>query len=285
MLIDDQSYKCIIHFFIMGLFSSKPTENIKASITSVIINDGLSDIENNQNPYGVARRLVEEILAYDYRSIPYSSQSWDESNLYYAAKSYDKKRLARYIDVSDIIPQRITVYYDNRCEPYERGWGLQGAAEGNHRELVDYFLFTNVPGHWGLEGAAEGNHRDLIDYLVGRGITNWGDGLCGAAKGNHRELVDWFIEKGANRVRDLNEALDYAALGGHADMCEYLISRGANEWNWGLTASTEGNHKQLIKIFMEKGANNLEYCLMVAKREGHKDLVKFFEDKLKIESV
>jgi len=99
------------------------------------------------------------------------------------------------------------------------------AAEGGHRDLVDFFIFKGADNwDFGMKGAARGGHRDLVDFFISKGADNWNRGMFGAAKGGHRDLVDFFISKGA---RDWNWAMQGASLGGHRDLVKFFISKGA----------------------------------------------------------
>ena len=74
--------------------------------------------------------------------------------------------------------------------------------------------------------AAEGGHRDLVDFFISKGANNWNMAMYYAAERGHRDLVDFFISKGAN---SLKLAMDYAEKAGHRDLVDFLISKGAKD--------------------------------------------------------
>ena len=52
--------------------------------------------------------------------------------------------------------------------------------------------------NYGMYGAAQGGHKELVDLFVKKGANYWNSGMRGAAEGGHKELVDLFVKKGAN---------------------------------------------------------------------------------------
>jgi len=44
-------------------------------------------------------------------------------------------------------------------------------------------------------GAAEGGHRDLVDFFISKGANDWNLAMYYAALGGHRDLVDFFKRK------------------------------------------------------------------------------------------
>ena len=78
---------------------------------------------------------------------------------------------------------------------------ISGAAEGGHKEIVDYILPSiddSTAWNAGLEHAARGGHRDLIQFFMDKGATAYNFAILGAIKGGHKDLVLYFI----NLVRD-----------------------------------------------------------------------------------
>ena len=75
-------------------------------------------------------------------------------------------------------------------------YGMRGAAEGGHKELIDLFIKKGA-NDWntGMWYAAEGSHKELVDLFIKRGANDWNNGMYGAAQGGHKELVQFFIKK------------------------------------------------------------------------------------------
>lgn len=228
-------------------------------LSELIIKDGLKDIANNENKYGVARLLLESILAYkNYR------------NLY-------EMIAAGYL-------------YTGRCDLNR---ALYYAGKGGHKNLVYYYIYDGYrrfnklhkrrrQGEWStaMYGAAVGGHKDLIDYCIANGANNWQDGLKGAAINGSKELVEFFISKGANNWSD---GLHGASVGGHLSLIYWFIDKGAVNLNIGLLGATKGGHLHLIEFFLSRVAvySSMSECLEDATYHGHLHLVKFFMNQYK----
>jgi hypothetical protein len=78
-------------------------------------------------------------------------------------------------------------------------------------DLIEYTILKDdeislkVKAKYGMHGAANGGHKDLIDYFISKGADDWNAGLRGAAGGNHKDLVEFFISKGADDFDDTAE--------------------------------------------------------------------------------
>jgi hypothetical protein len=46
-----------------------------------------------------------------------------------------------------------------------------------------------------MVGAAEGGHKELVDFFIEKGADNWNLGMEGSIEGGHRELVNFFQNK------------------------------------------------------------------------------------------
>lgn len=160
--------------------------------------------------------------------------------------------------------------------------GLQGAAEGGWKDLVDFFwekLEEKNPSHelqklyanTGLEAAARGGHFNLVKFFLEKGAKKIISGLANASRGGHLELVKFLIEKGAN---NMNLGLANAARGGHLDLIKFFISKGAKDWNTPMKYAARGGHINLVKFFEKKGGSNWEGVLTEAAKGGHLDIVK-----------
>ena len=134
---------------------------------------------------------------------------------------------------------------------------LMLAAEGGHRDLINYFISKGAD-NWdlGMRGAAQGGHRDLVDKFIKLGAVDWDMGMRGAAQGGHRDLVDYFISKGAN---NWNLGMFGAAQGGHRELVDLFISKGPRRWNLGMFGAAQGGHQDLVELFRQKMINNSCY--------------------------
>ncbi len=44
-------------------------------------------------------------------------------------------------------------------------------------------------------GAAEGGHKDFVEFFIKKGANNWNWGMGSAALGGHKDLVEFFKKK------------------------------------------------------------------------------------------
>lgn len=171
--------------------------------------------------------------------------------------------------------------------------GIEGAARGNHKELIEflilksYDLMYNIKNSsndcdYGLIGAAKGGHMELIQYFISRGSDNWNWGLEGAAEGGYFNLVEYFILKGAHNW-DLG--LNGAAKGGHEILVKYFISKGAKHYYGAIRAAAEGGHLSLVEYILDVDNTNYYYLLELAftsaAQGGHQKIIDYIIDKVK----
>ncbi len=111
---------------------------------------------------------------------------------------------------------------------------VEGAALGNHAELVNYLIQKGATLNNAATGAACGAHLKLLDDLIRRGAS-LNSAVKGAAMGNHLKLVNDLLRQEAS----LNEALKAAAMAGHTELVNDLIRRGGllKEALWGYAKS------------------------------------------------
>ena len=51
-------------------------------------------------------------------------------------------------------------------------------------------------------GAAEGGHKDLVDFFISQGANNWKLGLSYAKKSGNPEIIKFFEEKLKNKTNN-----------------------------------------------------------------------------------
>jgi len=147
----------------------------------------------------------------------------------------------------------------------------------DHKYLLNLDFEHKYLLNLGMEKAASGGHRDLVQFFIEKGADNWNDGMMSAAKGGDKDLVNFFIEKGADYY--WNFGMLRAARGGHRDLVQFFIEKGADHWDWGMLSAAEGGHRDLVQFFIQKGANEWNFGMYRAARGGHRDLVEFFIEK------
>lgn len=121
-----------------------------------------------------------------------------------------------------------------------RNWnyGLLGAAEGDHMDLIDYFSSGGADINYGLRGGAITNNMKLIKYFMSQGANNWNLGLQGAVEGNHIELIQYFISLGA---KDFDQVIPVAVQNNNREIVNLLIAAGASIKSVFIEAARNGN--------------------------------------------
>jgi hypothetical protein len=86
-------------------------------------------------------------------------------------------------------------------------WVLQCAVKSGNRQIIDTVIDLNPAPDWdfGLYGACDGNHPDLVEYFLAKGATDL-NGALELASCVSLDLVQLLIDKGAT---DFNSALIY----------------------------------------------------------------------------
>ena len=209
---------------------------------------------------------------------------------------------------------------------------LQAAALTGRMDLVLYFVGKSARGgndlDWdgGMEAALEGNHGDLVHYFIVKGAKDWSRGLMVAIEEGHLGWVDFFLDRatktnhdmdwsgamhcaakqgahdlllqlahacaGSDKDIDWDNALCGAAKGGHQQMVEYLAEHfepGFKDlcdmgWNDAMCSAALGGHKDLVEYFAEKASKDGQFtewsqAMCHAAEGGHKDLVEYCIDK------
>ena len=81
-------------------------------------------------------------------------------------------------------------------------WGLEDMKYNSENRswkrfylLITKYLNGTENWNWGMEGAAEGGHRDLVDFFIAKGANYWDTGMHYALQGGHQNLVKFFRQK------------------------------------------------------------------------------------------
>ena len=121
---------------------------------------------------------------------------------------------------------------------------LHDAAKAGRRDVVElFYVMTSerqrVSKRYddGMNGAACGGHRGLVEYFIERGASDWNRGMAGAAWKGHKELVELFIKQGAS---NFDGGMFWAAWGGHKELVDFFIERGAHNWALGMIGANKG---------------------------------------------
>jgi len=169
---------------------------------------------------------------------------------------------------------------------------LYEASKNNYFDLIKFFIkkdkdYTSSDiAEWGISGAAEYDHLDLVKYFLAatKQFPEYNkvflDIALGAASGtNRKSLIDYLLNEGA----DPNEGLYSSAKNNQRDIIEYLISKGANKWNSGLYGSLRVSNNELAKYFISLGADGWKLGLKISKEEDNKEMIEYFSQKLNID--
>ena len=191
------------------------------SLTSIFINDGLSDITHKRNLYGVARNLMENILSY--RNFPcvydeirvgfFPSSKWFIRNAITNATLGGHKHLVEYfVDYEEqekikAYKRRTNFIRQDGPEQIEMSvWrdGLEKAFVKKHTHLIDYFLEKTGKTLQIFDLVIQYNYTPMIDYFMSLidQFTNkqdkdvcWKIGYKGAIKGNNKKYIDYFLSQ------------------------------------------------------------------------------------------
>lgn len=284
-----------------------PIMSLSSSLVSIIINDGLHDIEHNINQYGVARNIVSTIQLFrTYESfneeikvgfIPTDKYDYgfNRSNILFKACSGGHKHVIDY-------------FLSNGYEDFTDG--LEGAVVSNNKKLIDFFMTKPVDIHWALFRAIEKNHTDLIKFfmskcvltlgilnlllkaaaianniplieeLITKGAFSWSDGLSGAVENGDPLVIQYFLKK-IDHITP--EVVVGAIRGGHKDLVIRFSKNHTTAYSQNRfmgCAAMKGNI-ELVKYFIAKGANDWQIGHQMAVRGGHRKTILFFEQKIK----
>lgn len=156
------------------------------------------------------------------------------------------------------------------------------AAKHNHRNILAY-IFELVGDQasylsQALEGATEGGHLDLVEYFLEKGAERSEDSFYYAAKNGSPEILKFFdfqtVEQ--KRVR-----LEGASSGGHLDLVKLILreDRKVVSIENGLLAAANRGHLEVVSLFVEYGAKNLLLPIREAAKKGHLPVVKYLLTK------
>ena len=162
----------------------------------------------------------------------------------------------------------------------------QSVSGGSDKYTYDEYLIMNpeqqelaenkkqVDFNTGLYPAIYENNIEKIELMIKKGATNLGSGLAYAAIYGYLDVVKFLFEKGANTLKDLNQAFMVAVRNGHKETIEFLIEKGANNFNAAMIIAAENGQLQIANYLIQKGANKFNIALGYAAGKGHLDIVE-----------
>jgi len=147
-------------------------------------------------------------------------------------------------------------------------WGLQGACQGGHTELVQLMIRSGARNfRKGLTGACEGGHKDLAQMMIQRGANNLEWGLHAACKNNHYDIANMIMIE--TRFKSLDLALDGACEGGHRDLVQVILALSDHDQrvvNRGLCGACRGGYSNLAAMMINNGATNFKFVFKKSNR-------------------
>lgn len=258
----------------------EPKPEQRATLSSIVINDGLHALETNTNPYGVPRNLINYILSY---------------RIYNDVKDAIK---------ANYMPEGQYCYND----------ALTYATEYNHTWLVDYFMSHNaiitrrtfdaavISGNLDLVKrfeyimepryshtrtrywcyAALHNHKHIMDYFTRCGVIPEYEIVTNhAAMGGHLELVKFFINLSTNKNHAKRNAMSGALYGNHIKIRDYIISLGCTIDYYMIQSAAEGGHIESLN-FVLRYVKDVSYIIKGASIGGHLDIIKQYIHELNV---
>ncbi len=123
---------------------------------------------------------------------------------------------------------------------------------------------------YGLYGACEGGHIQIIDMLLEKtgaypSKSEWNTALLTACRGGHRKAVDFVVDHGAN---DWNSGFLGACMANNTEMINLMIQRGACKWNDGLYWGCRNGNNELVDDMIRRGAKICYNC----ENRNHPDI-------------
>lgn len=257
----------------------------------LIITDGTHDIINQKNCYGVARRLIEEVISYrhddPYKELEYGfldgsyDYQYDRNAIYYSAVGNQRKLVDYFLAKAD------PAYLYRSFEE-----GIHGAAYGGHVELFCYIVdlekkYENDGKYWMLAEdayyyAVMGGSLEMIKWFVDNNEYYTDEGLECAAQYDNLHIIEYLITLPVrNRDTecddiDWNTPMYEAARAANIEIVKYCVEKGARDWNYGIKPAIENKHMNIIDFFIDKGACDWASYIETAERCKHSDIVEFF---------
>jgi len=168
-------------------------------------------------------------------------------------------------------------------------FGLEGASEGDHKELVDFFISKGASLSYGLIGAARGGHKNLLNFFLPKvGLYEYESALLELAKGGHLELFK-YLEKIVDDY-DHNKALFNAVESGNLNIVNYILHKWSMNFysrtpDYTVYLAAKKGYKNILKLLLDHWYNTIMLpldleaeALKGAKEADRKDIIKFLKE-------
>lgn len=260
----DRSWK---QYYLLVLRYAEDYENFRAVIKA--IEKGYLDVAN----------------VFSLRIVP--DGDWHQWNKIFpaalraAAKNHDMKAIE--------LLEELGLNFDIRAgEGRNYDAGLEGASEGYHHDLIEFFLEKGADPASGLKGAVRGGHRDLYKYFRGMGDNfvfppTTSSLVIAAAQGGHKDMIDLLISP-RDEENFIEDILQGVGLGGQEELAEYYIKLYPR-WYTLLWYAAMGGHKKLVKKALAgadaRGYQNKERLGTIigfVRTTGYKDIDRYLTE-------
>lgn len=147
-------------------------------------------------------------------------------------------------------------------------YGLEGAAEGHHLDLLDVFWKLPNPHRWNspaviaLIGAARGGHLDLVERFATDLVpSQFMMAFVAAAKGGSIPVLQYFIHHGITETSILDDTVGratfQAARLGHTAVLQFLYPQFPRDLsvldvNVDLEAAARQGHQSSVKYLLSR---------------------------------
>jgi hypothetical protein len=166
------------------------------------------------------------------------------------------------------------------------------AAEGGHRDTLEWARSAGFPWREAFFFAAKGGHADLVRWMHEQPLLDSDhdhdhdgsafreDTVKGAAAGGHLPLLQWAVSLGWSST--LGYAWD-AASGGHTHVLQWMADSGADasvfrQHRCAMAAASQGRVAAL-EWLVRRGAALSAICVRSAAANGHLRVLQFMRDQ------
>lgn len=185
--------------------------------------------------------------------------------------------------------QEAVLFFFSTFPSFKPAGAYIGAAEGHHLEFLEKLLKMNLlePDqaiNYAVQGAAHGNHEELVENLIERG-ANIGYAVSGAVMGGHSELLEKLEKKGD--VSKSNIAIGFAMIN-NIEKTLQLIKEGASAEAVIVNAAAQGYHKLVNLLSKKVSKESYHMKILIGAKQNFRlkgnaetvlDYIMLFEDK------
>lgn len=172
---------------------------------------------------------------------------------------------------------------------------LRHAALGGNMDIIELIIDKKIiktPNYWnkGLDGAAEGGHLELVQFFIDKGAWDYNTGLIQGAFSGNIEIVQLMIDKLKaptwGSYCNWNNALIAAVKSSNIEIVQLIINNAGNkitEWDICLEWAARNGDLEIIKqitkqISEDQFQKMIPRIIKKAASYGHKNIIQFFKE-------